>query len=97
MWFEALLNENFWIHGQFNVTDYCQHDVECIFVFSYLSANKYFISRGPGTSGLKGPTRAAGAPGARIGGRALGALRAPARALSRKKKKSRLSRKKIRK
>ena len=83
MWFEALLNENFWIHGQFNVTDYCQHDVECIFVFSYLSANKYFISRGPGTSGLKGPTRAAGA---RIGGRALGALRAPAGALSRKKK-----------
>ena len=77
------MDENYWIHGQINVINYCQQDVEYIFVYSYLSANKYFISRGPGTSGLKGPTRAAGA---RIGGRALGALRAPARALSRKKK-----------
>ena len=80
------MDENYWIHGQFNVINYCQQDVEYIFVHSCLSANKYFISRGPGTSELQGPTRAAGAPGARIGGRALGALRAPAGALSRKKK-----------
>ena len=68
------MDENYWIHGQINVINYFQQDVEYIFGHSCLSANTYFISRGPGISGLQGPTRAAGV---RIRGRALGAPEGP--------------------
>ena len=58
--------------------------------FLFISVIRLIVNKwkrvGSEASELKGPTGAAGAPGARIGGWAPGALKAPAGALYRKKK-----------